>query len=496
MLNLLPAFNPNGGDDGAKPRRASTKVPPGGGVGTAAAAAAGVPGGNSLSQKEWDPSASVAHEGKVPLYLDIQPTARGKRDTAPRPPPKVDLAQEKQMMLPPNERYLPQVSVYTAKDPSPLSVVARGTAEDATIVVPDDLQAQPKDAATSAPRRARSPSSSGNLCLAVRTTNMTEEPLSVFVQKLSSTMDVATVDPGRCVTNVLRGTSGGSASDRARETMHCVAVRTMEAVVQFNSHQELLVVQFECRPLGLELEMRDDKIFCARVLEDSQAWGHEETLVGAEIIAIDDQRIATLEDFQFIVTALRMRGVGPRVQFVRTVAAHHRAASRGGRQQARAGPSGGGANHQASSSSSRNTRVVDGDGDGMVASMTRVAAADTAAPLSWAYATSFGMEEEVEEVVDGDAEPELGPKHLVLAPPNASIKVHTDTHTHTHTYDTIITLLLHFSSATDRGGEHRPHWRNLPTCPLAGQRWKCTGWTSAGTSSSGKRCASATATAN
>jgi hypothetical protein len=68
----------------------------------------------------------------------------------------------------------------------------------------------------------------------------------------------------------------------------------------------------------------------------------------------------------------------------------------------------------------------------MVASMTRVAAADTAAPLSWAYATSFGMEEEVEEVVDGDAEPELGPKHLVLAPLNASIKVHTDTHTHTH----------------------------------------------------------------
>ena len=422
MLNLLPAFNPSGGrgdgGDGAQPR--STK-----------ALHSQRGGAASVSQKEWDPSASVAHNGIMPPYLDLQATARGKRDSSSDAPSKqlqkVDLAQEKQMMLPPNERYLPPASRYTSKDPSPLSRAARGAADDAAIIMPVDLQAQAKEATSI--RRPPSPSSSGNLCLAVRTTNMTDEPLSVFVQKLSSTMNVTMVDPGRCATNVLRGTSGGSASDKAKETMHCVVVRTAEALVQLTTWQELVVVQFECRPLGLELEMRNDKIFCARVLQDSQAWGHEETLMGAEIIAIDDQRIATLEDFQFIVTALRMQGVGPRVQFVCTTAHARGEAANGSASRGVRHPQTGPHDATPGSSSSRSTRVIDADGDGMVASM-RVTRQDgnsdgnTSAPLSWAYATSFGAQEVLEEeVVDDDAELELGPRHLVLAPPNASTKV-------------------------------------------------------------------------
>lgn len=389
MLNLLPPFKGLSGKPSAGNNKSSRKRV-------------------DIAMRQWDPTSSVALDDKIPPYFDVLPTFRA-RDSLPAP--KIDIAEEKVMALPPNERYTVN-HAYTTADPSPLSYSERGVPDRPAIVVPLDQQAQSKDPAL------RRHSSEGIKCLAIRTTNMTEEPLTIFIQKLSSSIEVVAADPGRSTTNIVRGNP--SNEGKMKDTMHCVFTKTDETVLQLNSTQDIFAMQFECRPLGLVLEMRNDKIICARVLEDSQAVGHETILVGAEIIAVDDQRISTLEDFQFIVSSLKARGVGPRLQFVRSDP--KKSAIRDGGSSGSSGlVSRSGLNTRGNTSCGVGTDIKAFDDDNGLIAAVKVNRQPSDA---WTYATSFGINEE--ENIDDDDDDELGSKILVCVPPNMSKKVPGD----------------------------------------------------------------------
>ena len=227
--------------------------------------------------------------------------------------------------------------------------------------------------------------------------------------------------------------------------------------------QELFTLQFECRPLGLELEMCKDKvcddvfiianvfiryvryndttanifqycqncqIICARVLEDSQASGYEEALEGAEIVAIDDQRISSLEDFQFIVSTLRTKGLGPRLQFIRNLpkvaSKKPKGASRSSLDSlpGKSGHGRGGGALGANNTTHRDIQAFDNDDSLVAAVKTSRPVPDVAPRQSWSYATSFGVElAEPEEEDNNESGVGLGPKHLVCIAPNMSKKV-------------------------------------------------------------------------
>ena len=59
------------------------------------------------------------------------------------------------------------------------------------IAVPTDMQSLQKDTAT------RRPPSSSFGCLAVRSMNITEDPMIVFIQKMTSSIDDVALEAGR-----------------------------------------------------------------------------------------------------------------------------------------------------------------------------------------------------------------------------------------------------------------------------------------------------------
>ena len=70
-------------------------------------------------------------------------------------------------------------------------MIQRGEMDRPAIAVPTDLQSLQKDAA------ARRPPSSSFGCLAVRSMNITEDPMIVFIQKMTSSIDDVALEAGR-----------------------------------------------------------------------------------------------------------------------------------------------------------------------------------------------------------------------------------------------------------------------------------------------------------
>jgi C-terminal processing protease CtpA/Prc len=74
------------------------------------------------------------------------------------------------------------------------------------------------------------------------------------------------------------------------------------------NRQEIRDFDFYDGPIGLEVESQYGKITVTKVVEGSQAASYGTVLVGAEIVAVNEQRVITLEEFQNAVLVARSMG--------------------------------------------------------------------------------------------------------------------------------------------------------------------------------------------
>ena len=83
--------------------------------------------------------------------------------------------------------------------------------------------------------------------------------------------------------------------------------RTAHSCVYITNFQEVKDYLFDsAEPVGIEIEYRGIyKLYCSKVIENSQAWKYRDELDGAEVISINGERTFNLQDFVRLVKYCR-----------------------------------------------------------------------------------------------------------------------------------------------------------------------------------------------
>jgi len=197
-------------------------------------------------------------------------------------------------------------------DVSPLCSSERGVAEAGRIAMPksDDY-----------PSSSSSHSSGGkeekyvDLPLEVQVNNFLPVCMDLYLQRAQAIQSLV-LRPNKQCNKCLTATAASakenpsfSPSSSPSFPLALLLSTVSRVSVTITGRQEVRVFDFLPGPIGMEVEIQHNRLVCSRVLADSQAFLHESALDGAEIIAVNDVRVTTLEAFQDEVVAAQDFGL-------------------------------------------------------------------------------------------------------------------------------------------------------------------------------------------
>mmetsp|Transcript_5254 Transcript_5254/g.5390 ORF Transcript_5254/g.5390 Transcript_5254/m.5390 type:complete len:560 (-) Transcript_5254:286-1965(-) len=234
------------------------------------------------NSNNWVP---ISKDKPVPYYLE--PAC--SKDYS-KPPKVISLSQAK----PPNERY--KKELYDGLKPSPLSTAERGLSEPTLISLPpppEELETKLPDTDTEVTLKP----------LGIRVYNKDADDLELFYP-LRRILSSVTVSPQtmccRAVSSL--GTMGSEMEMEYLEILHTPAKRVIAECIKI---EDLKTFDFTLSAIGVEVEMSEGKLLVSKVFEGSQASEFGNELLEAEIVAVNGQRVVTLEEFEERVLAVR-----------------------------------------------------------------------------------------------------------------------------------------------------------------------------------------------
>lgn len=239
-------------------------------------------GKSFASSSKWQPK----DLDTLPSYLD-EPK---------RPYYQEEVPSYQRNVLPPNDRYSDPV------DPliSELSVLHRGVAAEAKISsIPKPKSKYPMK---------RYDNKVSKKYLSINLESRLSIPMDLCISSTTK-VDTIPVQPNTVVSRpvltpaVLRDPAYDNYSD-----VYALISTPKVVTINMTNRQEIRDFDFYDGPIGLEVESQYGKITVTKVVEGSQAASYGTVLVGAEIVAVNEQRVITLEEFQNAVLVARSMG--------------------------------------------------------------------------------------------------------------------------------------------------------------------------------------------
>lgn len=223
----------------------------------------------------WVPQLSVPSDS-IPIGLECDIT---KEEVV------TQRAVEEKLPLPaPNQRYVGRDEMKSVADPSPLGIQERGKQAVATISAPPE-----KSIVKDSFKVYNKPVSYENLYL--RLFNFLPYPVDLYIQKPSA-ISAVTLSPFRECIKLVSGNPLPSTSPVPAKLCAAILLATSaQILVTLTGRQEIQDFTFSPGPIGMEVECYHGRLVCTKVLENSQASNFQSALDGAEIIAVDGNRV-------------------------------------------------------------------------------------------------------------------------------------------------------------------------------------------------------------
>ena len=193
--------------------------------------------------------------------------------------------------LPPNVKYLRVPNFFD--DISPLSIDARGVTDEAKISA--NFTEAKKISTTTfksiSPNSTKQSSAEISLkiqsCLPVAT--------DIYVKMNQTSINHTIIEAHQTMSRKIMG-------DRLKEHSNILNIYltlTEKATAEMTMRQELRDIVFENdKPIGVQVEVINKRLAITGILPDSQASIHGNLLSGAEIIAINGERVLSIDDFE------------------------------------------------------------------------------------------------------------------------------------------------------------------------------------------------------
>eukprot|EP01039_Chlorochromonas_danica_P002869 gene2869-3133_t len=199
--------------------------------------------------------------------------------------------------------------------PSPLAVEARGVAEPTGRII---LRAEQVPSLTkpSAVRPSRKLSERGGDDLVICVHCQTKSPMDFFLQRANSLRSHLLLPGHHCLRSLsgalaARSSSSSSSSKRPstadlENKLYVLCTTSKRAAITTTVRQEIREYRFlTTSRIGLEVEVSFGRLVVCKVLENSQAAPIALRLDGAEIIAVNQERVIDLESFERAVQAAK-----------------------------------------------------------------------------------------------------------------------------------------------------------------------------------------------
>ena len=193
----------------------------------------------------------------------------------------------------PNDKFLPDP--WDEVEASLLDERSRGQADSVRIFFDDKDKSKIEVKSDYKPPKFKT-----NIPLIVRIFNHQAEELDVFVQRNSTIFDV-TVRPNAAITKLV---AGELEVKKAYSTMDILVSVSENIFIATTVRQEVRDFQFGVGPIGIEAEMVFGRLTCTRVLPDSQAEAHAQQLENSVILAVNDIRVTTMDEFRGVVVSI------------------------------------------------------------------------------------------------------------------------------------------------------------------------------------------------
>jgi hypothetical protein len=248
--------------------------------------------GSTLSSK--DQRKSFASSSKWQLKeLDSLPSYL---DDPKRPLPPEEVPSYQKNLRPPNNRYAEPINPLESE----LSALHRGVAVEAKMA---DLPKPKKKYPT---KRYNNKASSNDLSIILdsRLPNCVDLSISTTTNVDSISVTSNTIVKKNLISSAPQDREYNKYSD-----VYVLLATPKLISINMTNRQEIRDFDFYDGPIGLEVEIQYGKITVTKVIEDSQAASYGTVLMGAEIIAVNDQRVITLEEFQSVVLMARSMGM-------------------------------------------------------------------------------------------------------------------------------------------------------------------------------------------
>jgi hypothetical protein len=132
--------------------------------------------------------------------------------------------------------------------------------------------------------------------------------LDIFI-KIASQIQHITLLSNRKCTKFIAGHRKASISSVCND--NCVFLLTAPAnkvIINMTGRQEIKCFNFKPGPIGMVVEIINERLTCVKVIEESQASAYQTDLDQAEIVSVNNQRIHTLEEFQNAVFLAQLHG--------------------------------------------------------------------------------------------------------------------------------------------------------------------------------------------
>ena len=204
----------------------------------------------------------------------------------------------------PNQRY-DRTPVYD-DNLSPLCCSEAGNADIGRIVLPQSLIDQINENEYKKFTKSSSYLNTFNVFVSIE--NYFPTPLDIFI-KIASQIQYVTLSSYRKCIKIIAGHRKASISSVSND--NCAYLLTAPAskvIINMTGRQEMKSFHFKPKPIGMVVEIVNERLTCVKVIEESQAATHQVALDQAEIVSVNNQRVHTLDEFQNAIFLAQLHG--------------------------------------------------------------------------------------------------------------------------------------------------------------------------------------------
>lgn len=209
-------------------------------------------------------------------------------------------------ILGPNQRY-DRTPVYNdSNDLSPLCYSEAGQTDIGKIILPQNLIDTINEKEHKKFTKTSSYLNTFNVFVSVENYHIT--PLDIFI-KIASQIQYITLSSHRKCTKFIAGHRKVSISSASSD--NCVYLLTAPAnkvILNMTGRQEIKSFYFKPGPIGMVVEIINERLTCVKVIEESQAAAYQTDLDQAEIVSVNNQRVHILEEFQNAIFVAQLQG--------------------------------------------------------------------------------------------------------------------------------------------------------------------------------------------